>query len=138
EAIVDTGPDVAADLRPPFRPARLVREVGGDVSGRYVCVLADLSVADVGEVRHLRSGAELRVLDLHERPDLCARPQLRARTQVTERPHPRTRPDLGVDCDRMRPDLRTRCNARLAAQDGERMDRRVGLELDLRLDPCCL
>src|SRR5437764_3680810 len=34
EAIVDAGPDVAADLRPPLRPAGLMGEVGGGVPGR--------------------------------------------------------------------------------------------------------
>ena len=58
EVIVDAGPDVAADRRPPLRLARLVREVGGDVAGGDVRVLADLGVADVGEVRDLRAGAD--------------------------------------------------------------------------------
>src|SRR5438874_4118423 len=53
EAIVDAGPDVAADLRLPLGPARLVREVGRDVARGHVRVLADLGVADVGEMRDL-------------------------------------------------------------------------------------
>ena len=50
------GPDVAADRRAALRPAGLVREVGGDRAGADVRVLADLGVADVREVRHLRRG----------------------------------------------------------------------------------
>src|SRR3954462_6434048 len=67
EAIVNAGPDVAADLRPRLGPARLMREVGRDVPGRHVRPLADLGVADVGQVRHLRPRPDLRVLDLDER-----------------------------------------------------------------------
>src|SRR6266542_5630700 len=54
ERIVDAGPDVAADFCPPFRLALLVREVDGDVAGGDVRVVADLGVADVRLMRHLR------------------------------------------------------------------------------------
>src|SRR4051812_33495220 len=54
EPIVNAGPDVPPDLRSPLGPTWLVREVGRDVAGRQVGVLADLGIADVGEVRHLR------------------------------------------------------------------------------------
>src|SRR3954465_7581313 len=54
EPIVDARPDVAADLRPSFRTARLVREVRRDVAGGDIAPLADLRVADVGEVGHFR------------------------------------------------------------------------------------
>jgi hypothetical protein len=37
--------------------------------------LADVGVADVGEVRDLRPGADVGVLDLDERPCLAAAPQ---------------------------------------------------------------
>src|SRR6266571_291918 len=135
EAIVDAGPDVAADLRPPFWPAGLMGEVGRDVAGRDVRVLADFGIADVREMRHLRPRADLRVLDLDERAGPGAGAELRSRAQVTERPHSGVRPDLGVDRDRVRPDLRAGRHPRLAAQDGERMDRRVRLELDLGIYP---
>src|SRR5438105_13522196 len=54
ERIVDAGPDVAPDAGRALGFARLVREVRGDVPGGDVRILADLGVADVGEVRHLR------------------------------------------------------------------------------------
>src|ERR1700712_5286126 len=53
EAIVDTGPDVAADRRPSLGLTRLVREVGRDRAGADVRVVADLGVTDVREVGHL-------------------------------------------------------------------------------------
>src|SRR5437588_2099456 len=76
EPIVDAGPDVPADLRPRLRPPRLVRVVGRDVARGDIRVLADLGVADVGEVRHLRASADLRVLDLDERARLRTRAEL--------------------------------------------------------------
>src|SRR5262249_15443007 len=79
KTIVDTGPDVAPDPRPDLRAALLVREVRGDVAGGHVRALADLGVADVGEVRDLRAFADVGVLDLHERARLRARGELRAR-----------------------------------------------------------
>src|SRR3954470_6717919 len=68
ERIVDTGPDVLADRRLTFRATGLVREVRGDVAGGNVRPLADLGITDIGEVRHLRAGADARLLDLHECP----------------------------------------------------------------------
>ena len=50
-----------------------------------VRVLADLGVADVRQVRHLRALADARVLDLHERACLRARLEHRAGAKVTER-----------------------------------------------------
>src|SRR3954464_10294296 len=84
EAIVDAGPDVAADLRPPLWAPGLMREVRRDVAGGDVAVLAYLRVADVREVRHLRAGADVRVFDLDERACLRTRRELRAGAQVTE------------------------------------------------------
>src|SRR3954451_2205154 len=66
EAILDRGPDVAADRGPALGLARLVREVGGDRPGTHVRVLPDVGVPDVREVRHLCAIPDLRVLDLHE------------------------------------------------------------------------
>src|SRR3979411_1334587 len=54
ERIVDTGPDVAPDPGLPLRSAWLVGEVGRNVAGRDVRVLADLGVPDIREVRDLR------------------------------------------------------------------------------------
>src|SRR6476620_3819094 len=59
EPIVNAGPDVPPDLRLPLGLPGLVEEVGRDVACRHVGVLADLGVADVGEVRHLRPGTDL-------------------------------------------------------------------------------
>src|SRR5205085_12208425 len=67
EGILDAGPDVAADLRPPLLFTRLVREVNGDRTGAHVRTFSDLRVADVGEVRHLRALAHGRILELDER-----------------------------------------------------------------------
>src|SRR5712691_7447712 len=66
ERIVDTGPDVASDPGRALRLPRLVGEVGRDVAGRDVRVLADLGVPYIGEVRHLRACADPRLLELHE------------------------------------------------------------------------
>src|SRR5438552_842079 len=62
EAIVDAGPDVAADLRPPLMPARRVGGVGGAVPGRDVRGLADLGFAGV-RVRRLEHRHHLPGLD---------------------------------------------------------------------------
>src|SRR5262249_29835412 len=86
ERIVDTGSDVAPDRGAAFGPIRLVREVRGDVAGSDVRVLADLGVADVRKVRHLRARADARLLDLDERAHLCPRLEDRAGANVTERP----------------------------------------------------
>src|SRR5665647_498483 len=58
ERIVDAGPDVAADPGCALGLALLVLEVGRDVAGGDVRIFTDLGVADVGEVRHLRAGAD--------------------------------------------------------------------------------
>src|SRR5205823_1349100 len=105
EPIVNAGPDVSPDLRPPLPPAGLVRVVRRDVAGGHVRVLADLGVADVGEVRHLGANTDLGVLDLDERPGPGALAELRPRPQVAERPDPGPRADLGVDDDCVRADL---------------------------------
>src|SRR3954451_19482183 len=85
ERIVDSGPDVAADPRPFLRLAGLVVEVGGHVSGADVRARADLRVAHVREVRHLRALADARVLQLDERAGLRARGEHGAGAQVAER-----------------------------------------------------
>src|SRR5436190_1154427 len=75
DARVDAGPDRRAVL-----VAAVV--VGGDVAGGDVAVLADVGVADVGEVRDLRARADLGVLDLDKRAGLGLRVQVGAGAQV--------------------------------------------------------
>src|SRR4029077_4565128 len=58
EAIVDAGPDVAADLRAALRLAGPVREVRRDRARADVCVGADFGVADVGQMRHFAPVAD--------------------------------------------------------------------------------
>src|SRR4051794_12403180 len=58
EAILDAGPDVPPDPRPALLPPRLVREVCGDRAGADVRVGADVGVADVREVGHLRAWSD--------------------------------------------------------------------------------
>src|SRR3954452_9238874 len=53
EAIVNAGPDVAADLRLPFGTTGLMGEIRGDVPGCDVRALAHLGIADIGEMRDL-------------------------------------------------------------------------------------
>ena len=69
-------------------------------------VLADLRVADVGQVRHLGPGTDPGVLGLHEPADLARLPQHGAGPQVGERPHGGPRTDhrvLGLGPDDGRP-----------------------------------
>src|SRR4051794_11257382 len=135
EAIVDAGPDVAPDRRPPLRPAGLVREVGRDRACADVRALADVRVADVREMGHLRARADVRVLDLHEGAGLGLGAQDRGRAKVTERPHGTRLADLGVDDHDVRVDLGAGSDGRDAPQHGERVDHDVRLDRDVRLDP---
>src|SRR5438876_3312220 len=82
--IVATRVDVAADRRPELARPELRSVVGGDRPGGDVRLLTHVGVADVREVRHLRTLADLRVLDLHECPGLRARFENRSGTKVTE------------------------------------------------------
>src|SRR6478735_169597 len=84
EAILDRGPDVAADRRAALGPAWVVREVGGDGACAHVRVLADVSVSDVREMGHLGAIPDLRVLDLHEGACLGRLAEDRAGPKVTE------------------------------------------------------
>src|SRR5690242_20147912 len=86
EDSVHAGPDVAADLRPALRLARLMREVGGDVAGRDVRPFPHLGVAHVRQVRDLRTGSDRRVLDLDEGSDLRTFADHAHRADVGERP----------------------------------------------------
>src|SRR5712691_6958167 len=135
ERIVDTGPDVAADPGRALGLPPLVREIGGDVAGGDVRILADLGVPDVGEVRHLRAGADAGLLQLDERPGLGALAEDGARPEIGEGADGDAGADLGVDRDDVRADLGARGDLRRAAKDGERMDRRVGRDLDAVIDP---
>src|SRR3954447_19131652 len=135
ERIVDAGPDVAADLRPPLGLTRLMRIVNGDPAGADVRLRADLGVADVGQVRHLCPFSDPRVLDLDERARLSAGLQHGSGAKVTKWANQRTFTDLGVDRDHMRADFCTAENPCAPAKDGEGMHDRVGLELDLGVDP---
>src|SRR4051794_18749984 len=87
EGIVDAGPDVAADFRPPFGSTRLVGIVNGDRPGADVRLRADLGVADVGQVRHLCPLSDPGILELDERARLSAGFQHGSGAKVTERPH---------------------------------------------------
>src|SRR3954454_19155452 len=135
ECILYAGPDVAPDRRPALGFSGLVREVDRDVPGRHVGVLTDIRIAEIGEVRHLRPGADPSLLQLHERPHLRIFGKDRSRPEVRERADHDARADLGVDGNDVWADLGTGADVRLAAQHHERVDRRVGLELDGRIDP---
>src|SRR5215208_4862547 len=126
EAILDSGPDVAADLRPLFGTARRVREVAGDVSGRDVRAFPDLGVADIGQMGNLRPCAELGVLELDEGSGLRAATKDRAGTEVAEGADRDVLADVRVDRDDMRSDLGARSNPCAPAQDREGMNRGVG------------
>ena len=73
-------PDLVADDRGVLGHAVVVDE---DRRGPDVGALADRGVAHVGQVRHLRAGADLGVLDLHVRPGLGPLAQDRARVAGT-------------------------------------------------------
>src|SRR3954452_2866488 len=84
EAILDRGPDVAADRGSALGLARLVREVRGDGAGAHVRILADIRVSDVRQMGHLGAIADLRVLDLHEGACLGRLAEDRSGAKVTE------------------------------------------------------
>src|SRR2546423_13604946 len=134
EGILDAGPDVAPDLRPPLGFTRFVRIVNGDPTGADVRAGADLGVADIGQVRHLRALPDRGVLDLDERARLRIGFQHGSGAKVTEGSHERALTDFGVDSDDMGADLGAPAYACRTAQDSERMDDGVGLQLDAGLD----
>src|SRR3989454_3979017 len=119
EAIVNAGPDVSPDLCPPLLSAGFVGVVRRDVASSHVRVLADLGVANVGEVWHFRASTDLGVLDLDERPCLGPRAELRPGTQVTERADLGAGANLGVLHDHVRSDLCAGTDPRAAAQRSE-------------------
>src|SRR5205085_2583039 len=64
EHIVDTGPDVAADMSRALRQSRLVREVGRDVARRDVRILPDLRVHPRrGRIDDRDAGEHVRLVD---------------------------------------------------------------------------
>ena len=88
--------------------------VGGDRSGADVGPLADVGVADVGQVRDLRAGADVRVLDLDERAGLRSLAQHGARPQVRERPDADPVADVGpveIGVDDRSPGRRLACRS---------------------------
>src|SRR6266516_7729926 len=105
ERILNPGPDVPADLRTPLGHSRLVREVNRDVGGGHIRVLADLGVAEVREVRHLRPSADVGLLQLDERANLGGLVDDRPGPEVGERADADARADLRVDRDHVRADL---------------------------------
>src|ERR1700754_3544765 len=82
EGAVDAGLDPSADLRPVLAEAVVV---GRDVARRDVRAVADVGVAEVGQMGHLGPDADLRVLDLDERADLRGLADVGAGTEVGER-----------------------------------------------------
>src|SRR5665213_1239424 len=125
ERIVDSGPDVTADPGRALGFARFVREVGGDVSGGDIRIFTDFGIADVGEVRHFRAGADPSLLQLDEGSGPGALTEHGAGPEIRKRPDGDARADLGVDCDDVRPDLCAGRDLRRAPQYGERLDRHV-------------
>ena len=59
--------------------------IGRDRAGTDVRLFADLGVANVAEVRHLRPAADARVLGLDKRADLAVLAEVSTGTQVGER-----------------------------------------------------
>src|SRR4029079_4949426 len=95
--------------------------VGGDVACTDVRVLADLRIADVGEVRHLGPRTDRRVLDLDERPRLGVGADVGPRAQVAEGPNLGSRADAGVDGDHARGDLGPRLDPLFCTAAADRL-----------------
>src|SRR2546427_1665729 len=135
ERIVDAGPDVATDTGGALWQPRLVREVRRDVAGCDVRILADLRVPEIGEVRDLRPGADTRLLQLHKGTCLRALAEHGSRPEVGEGADRDVGADLGADRNHVRADLGARGYGCGAAQHREGVDRRVGLEAHVGVDP---
>src|SRR5690242_12811414 len=135
EHIVAARMDVAADLRAELPRAELGPVVGRDRARADVRPLAHVGIADVGQVRDFRAAAYARVLDLHECARLRSGFEVGSWAKVTEWADGRIGADLRVDDDRVRADDGARGDLRFALYDGEGADLRVGLDLDVGLDP---
>src|SRR5918994_2256631 len=127
--------DVAPDRRLALGLTVTVGEVRRDRSCADVRPLPDLRVADIREMRHPGVLPDGRLLDLDERAGLRARPEDGSGAKVTEGTDRRFRADLGVDRNHVRAHFRPGGYLRGAAQDREREDHRIGLDLDPGLDP---
>src|SRR6266702_1874682 len=112
-SIVVAGVICAAAPPAPGRPTLddvLAVVVDEHRAGADVDVLADVGVADVGEVRHLAATPDAGLLDLHVGADLAAGTELDPRPQVGE----------GADH-----------GARARLEDGERLEHGVLADLDV-------
>src|ERR671925_1093455 len=101
EDIVAAGVDIAADHGSLLLVVLLGPVVGRDRTGADVRALADVRIADVGEVRNLDPFAERRVLDLHEGAHLRLGADDRAGPEVGEGADDRSGTDLRIDDDRV-------------------------------------
>lgn len=115
--------------------------VARDGAGTNVHVGANDGVAEIGEVRGLRSLAEHGLLQLHEVADLRARSDVRVAAQVRERSNGRPRLDDAVGDDAVIQDHRLVANRRIRqaaarVDDAVGADARPALERDARHDPC--
>ncbi len=144
---VDADERPGADRRAVLRGAVVV---GGDRAGPDVRSRADVGVADVRQVRHLRPGADGGILDLDERARLGARLEHRSGPQIGERADahaladlgalsvgvhdPRLRAHHGVDQRAERAHRRLPADAGGAVEARERRDDRVLADLDVDVD----
>ena len=104
-AIGATSTTVAADVGVGAdRRAVLVRAVvvGGDAAGAVVDALADVGIADVGEVVRLRARRQRRCLDLDEVADVDVGAEHRAAAQAAERADDRAGADARAEAPRRR------------------------------------
>ena len=96
--------------------AVLVRAVvvAGDDAGADVGGVADVGVAEVGEVVGFGGAAEARIFDFHEVADARLGVELRAGTQAGERPDSASRADVGALDNAVRFDNATVADATVA------------------------
>ena len=126
----------------------VVDEHGGRTD---VAVLADVRIANVGQVRNLGSVADGRVLDLHIRPGLGTCSQVGARSQVGERSdagvvadhrefgpgmdHFAVRPNLTGHQGGSRANAGSRGDGGRAPQDGLWQQLRIRFDFHIHIDP---
>ena len=124
--------------------------VHGNGCGADVHVTADLGIADVGQVRHLRALPHPRSLDLDERPRLGVLLQHRPRAEARVRPDVHMRadprapdhrvlhgggvPDRGIDDARGRAEHAVPADPRIPLQEGLRVDGGVAADPDADVD----